>query len=204
MTKVTKQERVEEIKEMVQAFCRKYLDEDLAGYSLKLCDTLGRKRTLDIGRGRKEIWAAAVIYVIARLNFLFDKANDYYVTANVICDYFGTTKSSTANKATTIEKACGLGLGAAGYCSRSISDMLNFVELPNGMIIPKDMLPKLEIIIEEADEEESAEIEQFAAERRRRDALNREAAKVRRAEINRKIAKERKKKKQEKQLRLFD
>jgi hypothetical protein len=57
-----------EIKELVQAFYDRHLNEELAGYALKLCDTLGRKRILDISRGRKEIWATAIVYVITRLN----------------------------------------------------------------------------------------------------------------------------------------
>ena len=48
MTKIDKSERVEEIKELVQAFCNRHLNEELAGYALKLCDKIGRKRTLSI------------------------------------------------------------------------------------------------------------------------------------------------------------
>jgi hypothetical protein len=63
-------ERLKEIKELTQAFCGLHLNEELAGYALKLCGKLRRKRTLSIIRGKKEIWSASIVYVIARLDVL--------------------------------------------------------------------------------------------------------------------------------------
>ena len=115
MTKIEKTERIQEIKELVQVFCNRHLNEELTGYALKLCDKLGRKRTLSIVRGRKEIWAASIVYVIARLNFLFDPENELFLTADTICEFFGAKKTTIGNKATQIEKACNLGFGAEGF-----------------------------------------------------------------------------------------
>jgi len=132
MTKLEKTERLNEIKDLMLAFCEEHLDEELYGYAIELCDMLGRKRKISISRGKKEIWAASIIYVIARLNFLFDPENEFFLSADTICDFFGTKKSTVGNKATQIEKACNLGLGAEGLCSPEISDALTLFELPNG------------------------------------------------------------------------
>ena len=206
MTEDEKKQRLDEIKELVQAFCEEHLNEELTGYALKLCDTLGRKRKISITRGKKEIWAASIIYVIARLNFLFDPDNELFLSADTICDFFGAKKSTVGNKATQIEKACNLGLGAEGFCSQHISDALTFVELPNGLIIPKSMLPKPEIVVEFADGKEEEEFQKYMAEQQR--LKEREAAekRARRDEINRKIAENKKKKEKEhdNQLNLFD
>jgi len=59
-----KKERVIEIKTMLNGFCEAHLNEELEGYAIKLCDELSRKRKIDILRGKKEIWAAYIIYVI--------------------------------------------------------------------------------------------------------------------------------------------
>ena len=205
MTKIEKRERIQEIKELVRAFCNRHLNAELAGYALKLCDTLGRKRTLSIIRGRKEIWAASILYVIARLNFLFDRESEFFLTADTICEFFGAKKSTVANKASQIERACNLGLGAEGFCSQEISDALTLVELPNGLVIPKSMLPKPEILVELVEAEEAEELEKLIVEQ---DLKEREAAekKVKRTQINRKMAKKKKEKQEEpgKQLRLFD
>jgi len=206
MTKVEKTERLNEIKDLVLAFCEEHLDEELYGYALELCDMLGRKRKISITRGKKEIWAASIIYVIARLNFLFDPESEFFISADTVCDFFGAKKSTVGNKATQIEKACNLGLGAEGLCSPEISDALTLVELPNGLVIPKSMLPELDIVYELADEEETRELEEFMAEQQRLKERKAAEKKARRAEINRKIAEDKKKKKKErdKQLKLFD
>lgn len=202
--KAEKAEKLKEIKELVQAFCDRHLNEELAGYALKLCNTLGRKRTLAVVRGRKEIWAAAIVYVIARLNFLFDPENEYFLTADTICEFFGTQKTTTGNKATQIEKACRIGIGAEGFCSQHISDTFTLVELPNGLVVPKSMLSDFEIVYEMANDEETQEIEKFLEEQQRIKDRKAREKKARRTEINRKIAKDKRKKKQGKQLGLFD
>ncbi|MFC1815952.1 DUF6398 domain-containing protein [Thermodesulfobacteriota bacterium] len=201
-----KKQRLEEIKELVLAFCEEHLNEELAGYALKLCEKLTGKRKISITRGQKEIWAAAIVYVIARLNFLFDMENEFFISADTICDFFGTKKSTVGNKATQIEKVCNLGLGAEGFCSPDITDALTLVELSNGLVVPKNMLPDFDIVHELAEEEETKEIEQFMDEQRRLKERQAAEKKARRAEINRKIAEEKKKRKIEndKQLSLFD
>ena len=206
MADVEKTERLNEIKDLVLSFCEEYLDEELYGYALKLGEKLGRKRKISITRGKKEIWAAAIVYVIARLNFLFDMGNEFFISADTICDFFGTKKSTIGNKATQIEKLCNIGMGTEGLCSPDISDALTLVELPSGFIVPKNMLPDFDIVYELADEEDTKEIEQFMDEQRRRKERKTAEKKARRAEINRKIAEEKKKRKIEndRQLSLFD
>lgn len=201
-----KKQRLEEITDLVLAFCEEHLDDELHGYALELCDILGRKRRISITRGKKEIWAASIIYVIARLNFLFDPESEFFLSADTVCDFFGTKKSTVGNKATQIERACNLGLGAEGLCRPEISDALTLVELPSGLVVPKNMLPKFDIVYEVDDEEDTKEIEQFMDEQRRLKERKAAEKKARRAEINRKIAKEKKKRKidNDKQLSLFD
>jgi len=206
MEKAKKDERLKEIKELIGSFCVEHLNEELQSYALKLCDTLGRKRKISITNGKKEIWAASIIYVIARLNFLFDSENKLFLSADTVCDFFETKKSTVGSKATQIEKACKLGFGAEGFCSPEISDAMTLVELPSGFIIPKSMLPDYEIVYELADDEESMEMDKFMAEQQRLRERKAAEKKARRTEINQKIAEDKKKKKkeQDKQLSLFD
>jgi hypothetical protein len=206
MTKVEKAERLNEIRELVLAFCEEHLNEELAGYALKLCNTLGKKRKISITRGKIEIWAASVVYVIARMNFLFDPGSEFFLTADTICEFFGTKKSTIGSKATQIEKICNLGLGTEGFCSPEISDALTLVELPDGLVIPKNMVPKLGFVVEAANDEETKELKEFMAEQQRFKEREIAEKKARRTESNRKIAEDKKKKKKEndKQLGLFD
>lgn len=192
------------IKELIQDFCEQHLNNEYEGYAQKLCDKLGRKKKLTITRGREEIWAASIIYVIARLNFLFDREQEYYLTSDTICDFFGVKKSTVGNKATQIEKACKIRLGEEGFCRQEITDMFTFVEIPGGLIMPKSALSKLDIEVEFVEGKEAEELGKYLTEQQRireQEALEKKA---RRAEINQKNAEEKKKNRQENQLSLFD
>jgi len=81
-----------------------------------------------------------VVYVIARLNFLFDRDSPNYLTSDQICDFFGTKKSTVSFRASDIEKACKIRMGYEDLCDQSISDSLTYVELPNGMVVPMSFL----------------------------------------------------------------
>lgn len=211
---------IDEINKMIGKFCDQYLNDQFKGYAQTLCEKIGRKRILSINKGKKEIWAAAIIYVIARLNFLFDKENDYFITADIICDFFGTKKTTSSNKATQIEKACNIRIGEPGLCDPEITDMLTFYETPEGFIIPKSMIdsPAIEIQpdigiqpdikIQLKDSEGASAVELFTTEQQRLRDQQEITRKERRAEINRQIAEKKKKPKKKKkendrQMTLF-
>lgn len=137
--KEKKQERAKEISNLINEFCNRYLNDDLQSYAMKLLEKLTRKRTYSITSGRVEIWASAIIWVIARLNFLFDSEDPNNISTDTICDFFDTKKSTVGNKATDIEKACKIRMGDEGLCNSEISDSLSFVQLPNGIVLTKKM-----------------------------------------------------------------
>lgn len=137
--KEKKQKRAKEISNLINEFCNRYLNDDLRGYTMKLLEKLTRKKTYSITSGRIEIWASAIIWVIARLNFLFDSENPNNISTDTICDFFDTKKSTVGNKATDIEKACKIRMGEEGLCNSEISDSLSFVQLPNGIVLTKEM-----------------------------------------------------------------
>jgi hypothetical protein len=135
-----KSNRVETIKTMLEDFGREELNPLYIGFAIELLNKISRMRKLNIQRGHIEIWAAAIVYVIARLNFLFDPESDVSLSPDTICDYFGTVKSTVGNKASFIQKTCDLYYGAKGFCRQDIIDMVTFVETPEGFILPKNML----------------------------------------------------------------
>jgi hypothetical protein len=134
-----KQARIDEVAALLDAFSQAHLSPELTGYVRKLWEQLGRKRNYMITGGAKEAWAAAVVYVIARLNFLFDSKSPNYLTADAISAFFGTKKTTVSARAADIEKACRIRMGQEGLCNPDIADTLTFVKLPNGMVIPKKM-----------------------------------------------------------------
>ena len=131
--------RIEEVQALLDAFSQEHLTPELAGYVRRLWEQIGRKRNYVITGGKKEVWASAVVYVIARLNFLFDRSNPHYLAPDVICDFFGTKKSTVASKAAQIEHACRIRIGQEGLCSPEISDSFAFLQFSNGLVISKKM-----------------------------------------------------------------
>ena len=199
-----KKAKNKEITELVESFCKQYLNGELTACALNLCDKLGRSRKLDITRGKKEIWAASVVYVIARVNFLFDKANDNFITSDIICDFFGTKKTTIGNKATSIEKILNIGIGDQNYCTSEIIESFLFVEIPGGFVVPAKMANDMirDIVIGIASEEESREIDEFMANKKQQEEEAERARRERRAEINREIAEKRRKKKEKEQAKM--
>ncbi len=199
-----KKEKTKELAELVESFCERYFTGELTACALRLCDKLGRIRKLDITRGKNEIWAASIVYVIARVNFLFDKANTNFITSDIICDFFDTKKTTIGNKATTIEKTLNIGIGDTNYCTTEIIESFSFVETPGGFILPQKMANDMirDIVIRTANKEESREINEFMAEKKRQEGEAEKIKRERRAEINREIAEKKRKKKVEEQVKI--
>ena len=143
-----KQARIDEVKALLADFSKQHLASapDVVGYVEKLWDLIGRKRSYVITGGTKEVWASAVVYVIARLNFLFDKASPNYLTPDTICGHFATKKGTVSARAAEIEKVCRIRVGHEGLCKPEISDELTFVKLSNGMVLPKRMAKEMGIL----------------------------------------------------------
>ena len=200
-----KNEKSIELTELVESFCKRHFTEELTACTLRLCDKLGRIRNLDITNGKKEIWAAAVVYVIARVNFLFDKANSNFLTSDIVCDFFDTKKTTTGNKATSIEKTLNIGIGDTNYCTTEIIESFSFVETSDGFILPQKMANDMvsDIVITTANEVESREINEFMAEIKRQEDEAEQISKERRAEINREIAEKKRKKKEEQEAKII-
>ena len=193
-----------QIKHLLEGFCSKYLDSELQNYSLYLFETITKKSLLNIYRGKSEIWAASIVYVIARLNFLFDKANDNYISVNELCDYFNVKKSTIGNKATQIEKMHNISIGDKKYTKPDIAKLFEFYMTPEGFIVPSSFVSGKEIKIEIAEGEDLEELKRFDEERKRAEEQRLKEKQARRAEINRKIAEEKRKKREAGQLNLFD
>jgi hypothetical protein len=135
-----KTERVDAIGKMIETFGQDKLNPTYTDLALKLCARISRMRKLSIERGRIEIWAAAIVYVIARLNFLFDPENETNVTADELCAFFGTKKTTVSSKAGLIQKACDLYVGDAEFSSPEIANMFRIYDTEEGLLIPGSMI----------------------------------------------------------------
>ena len=137
------EEKAQKLLEMAATFCRKYLDEDYEELCAKLIGKMSRKRAVPFLSGRMEIWAAAVIYALGSINFLFDKSFKPYTTVDDICTYFGTSKSTTSQKSKIIRDMFKMGYYDKEFSTKHMKDNDPFsnLRMVNGFIVDQRSLP---------------------------------------------------------------
>lgn len=140
--KIIIEEKAQKLLEVTGSFCRQYLDEDYKQLCEKLIGKMSRKRNVPFLSGRMEIWAAAIIYALGSINFLFDSSFKPYATADEICNFFGTSKSTTSQKAKVIRDMFKMGYYDTEFSTahmRENNPFSNFVMM-NGLIVDKRSL----------------------------------------------------------------
>ena len=97
-------ERTQELINLTTKFCDEHLDVEYKQLSEKLILKMSRKRNAPFLYGQIEIWAAAIIHALGRINFLFDKSFKPYTSVDDICNYFKVSKSTVSQKAKLIRE----------------------------------------------------------------------------------------------------
>lgn len=119
------------------------MSDEIKGYCLELLARLSRKRTIDITSGQAKIWAGAIICVIARMNFLYDKSSSNFLPKAAFCETLDVRVSTIGSKAAMIEKICKLKRFEEGLCKLALLNAFTLYTLPNGMVVTGDMLKRL-------------------------------------------------------------
>lgn len=143
-----KQKLIEETKK----FCDAYLDPEYAQLSEQMIEKMARKRVVPFMSGKGAVWVAAIIYAIGSVNFLFDKSFKPYVSSDDLCDYFGVSKSTVAQKAKVIRDRFKMSQWKGEFFTNRMKEtnpLLSNVFL-DGIPIPINMLPEeLQKIVKE-------------------------------------------------------
>lgn len=143
MTKQDIKQKEKQLIEMTNEFCDEKLDEDYKQLCEKLIKKLGRKRDVPFQRGRLEIWAAAVIYALGTVNFLFDKSFEPFITTEGISEYFGTKNSTVSNRARQIREMLKMDRFGSDFSTQLMEKMNPFNDyvMVDGLVMPMDVLP---------------------------------------------------------------
>jgi riboflavin synthase len=99
---------------------------------------------------------------------------------------------------------CNLGIGAAGYCGKDITDTFTFYQTPEGFIIPKSMIEKRIVSVGVAEGEDAEKLRRYKEEKERIKIQKERERKARLAEIRKKKAEEEERSRDARQLSLFD
>ncbi len=133
-------EAFKKIKLMIESFARRNALESIAVLAVKLCRRLETGDEFSLDRGRPEIWAGAILYVIAQINFLFDPDSSDYIRPQDLCNDLGTNQRTVSSKALLIRRTCDIGFAEPEYTVPEILDMFSFVETREGFIMPASMV----------------------------------------------------------------
>jgi hypothetical protein len=130
---------------MTDKFADSYLDEEYKMLCRKLIDKMSRKRQVPFLSGRLEIWAAAVVYALGQINFLFDKNFEPYVSATDLCNYFGTSQSTTSQKAKKIRDMFKMRYFDEEFSTEKMqkANPLNEFVMIDGLIVPVSTVLKI-------------------------------------------------------------
>jgi len=100
----TKQQTVDEIAGLVDAFCREHLNEEYAELCRRLTEKLARKRPSPVVSGKSNTWACGVVRTIGWVNFLDDKTQKPHMKLTAIDKAFGVGESTGQGKSMLIRK----------------------------------------------------------------------------------------------------
>lgn len=132
-----KQQAVEEITGLVDAFCKEHLNEEYAELCCRLTGKLARKRPSPLVTGRPTTWACGIVRTIGWVNFLDDSTQTPYMKLTAIDKAFGVGESTGQGKSMLIRKMFKIRTMAPEWSLRSRIDqnpMVWMIEV-NGFIV---------------------------------------------------------------------
>ena len=102
-------EKFAAITALTDAFCEKQLNDEYRVLIHRVVGSLARKRPSPLLKGRENVWAAAAIHAIGRVNFLDDPSQVPPCKPNILYEFFGIAESTRQNKSKEIREALGMG-----------------------------------------------------------------------------------------------
>jgi hypothetical protein len=82
--------------------CDDTVRDDFIALCLTLVDKMCRKRPSPLERGKLPIWISAVIHAVGTMNFMFDHAQDIYVSPRELAAYFDSAASSVTTRSKVV------------------------------------------------------------------------------------------------------
>lgn len=136
-------EKFAAITRQTDAFCAEYLNEEYRRMIHQVVGALARKRPSPLLKGKENVWAAAAVHAVGRVNFLDDASQSPHCKPKVIYGFFGIAESTGQNKSKEIRDLLKMGTLSPNWTLPSRLDdnpMVWMVQL-NGLIVDVRGLP---------------------------------------------------------------
>ena len=142
-----KRERFREVAMMLEQFGQARLDPELTAFTQELWRRVLPSANERLPPWQTCHWAATVVHVIARMNFLFDRGQPVHLRFDTICRWFQASKTTVGGKATELERALRLRQHSEpGLCRPEFIDDFEFVQLPNGVVMSLGMAKEMGLV----------------------------------------------------------
>ena len=102
-------ERFAAITALTDAFCEKHLNDEYRVLIHRVVGRLARKRPSPLLKGKENVWAAAAVHAVGRVNFLDDPSQAPHCKPKALYEIFGVAESSGQNKSRQIREALKMG-----------------------------------------------------------------------------------------------
>ena len=133
----------EDIIQITDEVCAKLLDAEYADLARRATAKLARKRPSPLVSGRRGTWAAAVVYALGQINFLFDASSEPYLTADELSAAFGVAKSTMGSKAKQVRDLLKMSQFSTEFMRADLiaeNPMVWFIEV-DGLVMDSRTLP---------------------------------------------------------------
>jgi uncharacterized protein YndB with AHSA1/START domain len=101
--------RYEAITALIDAFCKRHLNQEYAEMCRQLTLALAHKRPTPLARGSTKVWACGIVRTIGWANMLDDPKNSPYMKLIDIDPEFGVANSTGQGKLMAIKRMFGIG-----------------------------------------------------------------------------------------------
>jgi len=134
----------DEIVRMTEAFCEQNLNREYADLCTRMAAKLARKRPSPLTQGKANSWAGAILYVLGRVNFLFDRTQRPHLKATELCSSLGLSIQTASSKARLIEQMVGIGPFDQHWCVPGILEKnpLAWMIRVNGLVLDARDAPR--------------------------------------------------------------
>lgn len=136
-------EKFAAITTLTDAFCAKYLNEECRQVIHQVVGALARKRPSPLQRGKENVWAAAAVHAVGRVNFLDDPSQSPHCKPRAIYEFFGIGESTGQNKSREIRDLLKMGPMSPEWTlpSRLAENPLVWMLQINGLMVDIRRMP---------------------------------------------------------------
>ena len=93
---------------LTDTFCAKQLNEEYRALIHRVVANLARRRPSPLLKGKENVWAAAAVHAVGRVNFLDDPSQVPHCSPKTIYEFFGVAESTGQSKSKEIRNALGM------------------------------------------------------------------------------------------------